>query len=38
MKFSVAAISAIILATVVPLDAADSYSEAMKTWCDGRVD
>ncbi|EIE85394.1 hypothetical protein G6F46_010843 [Rhizopus delemar] len=35
MKFSVAAISAIVLATVVPLNAADSYSDAMKTWCDG---
>ncbi|KAG1147495.1 hypothetical protein G6F37_004002 [Rhizopus arrhizus] len=35
MKFSVAAISALVLSTAVSFTTADSYSDAMKSWCSG---
>ncbi|EIE90633.1 hypothetical protein RO3G_15344 [Rhizopus delemar RA 99-880] len=35
MKFSVAAISALVLSTAVSFTTADSYSDAMKSWCGG---
>lgn len=36
MKFSVAAISALVLSTAVSFTTADSYSDAMKSWCSGK--
>ncbi|CEG69484.1 hypothetical protein RMATCC62417_05551 [Rhizopus microsporus] len=35
MKFSITAISALILSTAVSMTTADSYSDAMKSWCGG---
>ncbi|KAI7890086.1 uncharacterized protein EV154DRAFT_512434 [Mucor mucedo] len=35
MKFSITAISALVLATAVSYTTADSYSDAMKSWCGG---
>lgn len=35
MKFSIAAISALILSSAVTYTTADSYSDAMKSWCGG---
>lgn len=36
MKFSIAAISALVLSSAVTFTAADSYSDAMKSWCGGK--
>ncbi|KAF1797484.1 hypothetical protein V8B55DRAFT_1515787 [Mucor lusitanicus] len=35
MKFSIAAISALVLSSAVTYTTADSYSDAMKSWCGG---
>ncbi|KAI8637713.1 hypothetical protein BD408DRAFT_424072 [Parasitella parasitica] len=35
MKFSIAAISAFVLSSAVSYTTADSYSDAMKSWCGG---
>jgi hypothetical protein len=36
MKFSIAAISALVLSSAVTFTTADSYSDAMKSWCGGK--